>query len=72
MTKKFRPITPGQRELVLESHADLTKGAKPRKNLCSLRKTAQVDGTTMDILLPHRGGGHKRVYRSVDFQRDKV
>lgn len=72
MTRKFRPITPSQRELVLESHADLTKGAKPTKSLL-LRKT-RTNGRNHHghITCRHRGGGVKRFYRIVDFKRDKI
>ncbi len=72
MTKKFRPVTPGQRELVLEGHADLTKKAKPVKAL--LLKKSRTNGRNHHghITCRHRGGGHKRGYRIIDFKRDKV
>src|SRR5579883_2792394 len=71
MTKKFRPVTPGQRELILESHADLTKGRKPQKSL--LVKKVRTNGRNHHghITCRHRGGGSKRFYRMVDFRRDK-
>jgi len=72
MTKKFRPTTPGQRELVLESHADLTKKVRPAKSL--LVKKMRTNGRNHHghITCRHRGGGHKKFYRVIDFKRDKV
>src|SRR5271167_263029 len=72
MTKKFRPITPGQRELILESHAGLTKGAKPVKSLLVKKDRTNGRNHHGHITCRHRGGGHKRFYRVVDFKRDKV
>ena len=71
MTKVFRPTTPGQRELILESHATLTKHVKPEKTL--LLKKMRTNGRNHHghITCRHRGGGHKRFYRAVDFKRDK-
>lgn len=71
MTKKFRPITPSQRELVLESHADITKRTKPVKAL--LVKKMRTNGRNHHghITCRHRGGGHKRFYRIVDFKRER-
>ncbi len=71
MTKKFRPVTPGQRELILESYTSLTKGAVPVKSL--LVKKIKTNGRNHHghITCRHRGGAHKRFYRLVDFKRDK-
>jgi large subunit ribosomal protein L2 len=71
MTKKFRPVTPGQRELILESHIDITKGVKPERSL--LVKKIRTNGRNHHghITCRHLGGGHKRFYRIVDFARDK-
>src|SRR5690348_2021788 len=71
MTKKFRPVTPGQRELVLESHADLTKGIKPVKSLIVKKNRTNGRNHHGHITCRHRGGGHKRFYRIIDFKRDK-
>jgi large subunit ribosomal protein L2 len=71
MTKKFRPITPSQRELVLESHTDLTKGAKPIKALLVKKNRTGGRNHHGHITTRHMGGGHKKFYRVVDFQRDK-
>src|SRR5579863_3678238 len=72
MTQKFRPITPSQRELVLESHADLTKGAKPVKALLVKKNRTGGRNHHGHITCRHMGGGHKMFYRLIDFQRDKI
>lgn len=71
MTKKFRPITPSQRELVLESHGQLTKGAKPEKSLLLVKQRSGGRNHHGRITTRHIGGGHKRFYRVIDFRRDK-
>jgi large subunit ribosomal protein L2 len=79
MTRKFRPITPSQRRLVLTSHDELTRATTttrarvaPQKNL--LVKKTRINGRNHHghITCRHRGGGHKRFYRLVDFKRDKL
>ena len=72
MTKKFRPVTPSQRELVLESRKELTKAALPHKPL--LVKKVRTNGRNHHghITCRHKGGGHKRFYRVIDFVRDKI
>jgi large subunit ribosomal protein L2 len=77
MTKKFRPITPSQRQLVLPSHADLTRleGVRatvaPLKSLLTPKKRTGGRNNTGRITCRHHGGGHKKFYRIVDFKRDK-
>ncbi len=72
MTKEFRPTTPGQRELVLESRASLTKGVKPEKSLLVKKKRMNGRNHHGHITCRHLGGGHKRFYRAIDFKRDKI
>lgn len=79
MLRKFNPITPGQRQLVLPRHEALTRvepGAravvKPHKPLLSPKKrTSGRCKVTGRITCRHRGGGHKRHLRKVDFRREK-
>ncbi|NGX39634.1 MAG: 50S ribosomal protein L2 [Chlamydiae bacterium] len=75
MTKKFRPTTPGQRWLVLPSNDQLTrdgkKTQKPLKALLKIKKRTNGRNHHGHITCRHRGGGHKRFYRLVDFRRDK-
>src|SRR3989339_595246 len=79
MTKKFRPITAGQRHLVLNSTDELTRGigtskrGKPEPEKSLLVKKTATSGRNHHghITCRHKGRGHKRAYRLVDFKRDK-
>jgi large subunit ribosomal protein L2 len=68
--KTFKPTTPSQRQLVLVDRSHLWKG-KPVKALTEgLSKTGGRNNTGR-VSMWHRGGGHKRTYRVVDFKRTK-
>jgi len=68
--KTRKPTTPGQRGLVLQTTDDITT-RKPKKSLLRpLKKTGGRNGQGR-ITVRHRGGGHKRRYRVIDFKRDK-
>lgn len=69
--KKYKPTTPSQRGLVQVDRSDLWSG-KPFKSLTSgLKKTGGRNNTGRTTAW-HRGGGHKRTYRHVDFRRNKI
>jgi large subunit ribosomal protein L2 len=69
--KKYKPMTPGQRQLVLVDRSHLWKG-KPVKALTEgLTKTGGRNNHGR-VSMWHRGGGHKRAYRMVDFKRGKL
>ena len=68
--KTYKPTSPGRRGMSVSTFEEITK-TKPEKSLLvSLRKKAgrNVRGK---ITVRHRGGGHKRRYRLIDFRRDK-
>ena len=68
--KKYKPSTPGKRWANLPDFAELTKGY-PEKSLTeTLNKTGGRNNRGR-ITTRHVGGGHKRLYRIVDFKRDK-
>lgn len=69
--KKYKPITPGRRGATVSDFAELTPGAKPEKSL--LRPVVKTGGRNNQgkITARHRGGGHKRRYRLIDFRRNK-
>ena len=67
--KTRKPITPGQRGLVLQSTDDITE-RKPRKNLVRPLKKTGGRNSSGRVTVRHRGGGHKRRYRMIDFKRD--
>lgn len=72
MTKKFRPVTPSQRKLVLPGMEELTPGkAKKIKSLFQAKKRISGRNNQGHITCRHKGGAHKRKFRIIDFKRDK-
>ncbi len=69
--RKYKPTSAGRRDASVCDFKDLTKGAKPEKSL--LRPMVKKAGRNNQgkITARHRGGGHKRRYRVIDFKRDK-
>ena len=68
--RKLKPMTPGTRWMSVPTFDEITK-SKPEKSLIEpLRKTGGRNNTGR-ITSRHRGGGHKRFYRIIDFKRDK-
>jgi len=53
-------------------NSELTKGAKPEKNLTKGQKERAGRDSFGRISVRHKGGGHKRKYRDIDFKRDKI
>jgi large subunit ribosomal protein L2 len=53
-------------------YKDLTKGVKPEKSLTSGRPEKAGRDSRGRISVWHKGGGHKRRYRTIDFKRDKI
>ena len=68
--KQFRPMTPSQRQLVLVDHSLLHKG-KPVKSLTVGLNKSGGRNSQGRMTARHRGGGHKRRYRIIDFKRRK-
>ncbi len=69
--RQYKPTSPGRRGATVSDFAELTKGAKPEKSLMRpVRKTGGRNNQGK-ITVRHRGGGHKRMYRVIDFRRDK-
>jgi len=69
--KTYRPITPGLRHRTTNPYEDLS-GDRPYKPLIvSLPKSGGRDSRG-HLSIRHRGGGHKKLYRIVDFKRDKI
>jgi large subunit ribosomal protein L2 len=68
--KTFKPITPGQRFKTVSDFAQITK-SKPEKALVESLKKSGGRNNTGRITSWHRGGGHKRKYRIIDFRRNK-
>jgi large subunit ribosomal protein L2 len=66
--KKYKPTTPGQRQLVLVDRSGLHKGA-PVKSLTEGKPATGGRNNNGRITSRFRGGGHKKSYRVVDFKR---
>ncbi len=68
--KKYKPVTPGRRGMTGYSFEEITKTEPERALLKPLRKSG---GRNMygRVTVRHRGGGHRRHIRIVDFKRDK-
>jgi large subunit ribosomal protein L2 len=69
--KKFKPITPGRRFMTVSDFKEITH-SKPEKSLIKPLKNTGGRCNTGRITARHRGGGHKRAYRVIDFRRDKI
>ncbi|MFH2137780.1 MAG: 50S ribosomal protein L2 [Candidatus Omnitrophota bacterium] len=68
--KRYKPITPGQRWKTSSDFAEITKD-KPEKSLTVALKKSGGRNSNGRITVRHRGGGHKRRYRIIDFKRNK-
>lgn len=72
MPKKFKPTTPGRRQMSVADFSGLTK-KKPEKSLIVRLKKNSGRNNTGRITCRHRGGGTTRQYRLIDFKQvDKL
>ena len=69
--KKYKPTTAGQRQLVLVDRSELHKGSPVKALTEGLSKSGGRNNLGR-ITAYHRGGGHKRTYRIIDFKRRKL
>ena len=69
-TRSFRPYTPGNRTCTISDFAGITR-SEPEKSLTYSKHRAKGRNNRGVITSRRRGGGHKRLYRSIDFHRDK-
>jgi large subunit ribosomal protein L2 len=68
--RSYRPNTPGTRQASVSDFAEITK-SKPEKSLTTHRHNPKGRNNRGVITSRHRGGGHKQLYRIIDFRRDK-
>jgi large subunit ribosomal protein L2 len=68
--RSFRPYTPGVRQATVSDFSEITKD-KPEKSLVRHKHNPKGRNNRGVITSRHRGGGHKRLYRIIDFRRDK-
>jgi len=66
----FKPNTPGTRNRGVSSFNEITK-SKPEKNLTVPNHRVRGRNNQGRITIRHRGGGHKKLYRLIDFKRNK-
>jgi large subunit ribosomal protein L2 len=69
--KEYKPTSPGRRDTIADDYKDITKG-KPEKSLLAPLSKKGGRNNRGRVTVRHRGGGHKRRYRVVDFKRDKA
>ena len=69
--KEFKPYTPGRRAMSSQSFDEVTK-SEPERALTTALKKAGGRNNLGRITMRHRGGGMKRLYRIIDFKRDKI
>jgi len=70
--KTYKPVTPGMRAWQSLDFSELTPDTKPEKSLTEGRKERAGRDSNGRISVRHKGGGHKRLYRVIDFKRDKI
>lgn len=68
--KIYKPTTPGTRNRGVSTFSEITKG-KPEKKLRQHKHRAKGRNNQGRITVRHRGGGHKKMYRVIDFKRNK-
>jgi large subunit ribosomal protein L2 len=69
-TIKYRPTTPGRRDMTVASFEEITKFT-PEKTLVVIKKKKAGRNNTGRITVRHKGGGNKVKYRIIDFKRQK-
>jgi len=68
--RKLKPVTPGQRHRSVSSFAEITT-SRPEKSLLAPLKSSGGRNNTGKMTVRHIGGGHKRRYRLIDFNRER-
>lgn len=70
-TRKFKPTTPSRRFMSVSDFSEIT-GDKPEKSLLGVRHKTGGRNNLGRLTSRHRGGGHKRRFRIIDFRRNKI
>ena len=66
----YKAYTPGTRNRILSSFDDITTN-KPEKSLVCKNQRSKGRNNKGNITIRHKGGGHKKRYRLIDFKRNK-
>jgi len=68
--KKYKPTTPSRRHMVTSAFETITKST-PERSLLRPKKSTGGRNSSGRLTTRHKGGGHKRRYRLIDFKRNK-
>ncbi|MHB8089954.1 MAG: 50S ribosomal protein L2, partial [Anaerolineaceae bacterium] len=68
--KGFKPTSPGRREMTVSTFEEITTD-KPERSLVEILKKNSGRNNYGKLTVRHQGGGHKRLYRMIDFKRNK-
>jgi large subunit ribosomal protein L2 len=68
----YKPTSAGRRQMSVSDFSDLAKKRPERSLVEGVRKRSGGRGGSGHVTSWHRGGGHKRLYRRIDFRRDKL
>ncbi|MFI3288782.1 MAG: 50S ribosomal protein L2 [Rikenellaceae bacterium] len=68
--RKFKPVTPGTRHKIIGTFSEITTST-PEKSLLSVKKSSGGRNNSGKMTVRYIGGGHKQMYRNVDFKRAK-
>ncbi|MBC7341468.1 MAG: 50S ribosomal protein L2 [Clostridia bacterium] len=68
--KSYKPTSPGRRQMTVSTFEEITK-VRPERSLVAPKKKKAGRNNQGRITVRHRGGGHKKLYRIIDFKRDK-
>jgi large subunit ribosomal protein L2 len=69
--KKYKPTSPGRRGMSVSTFEEITR-SKPEKSLVEPLQKHAGRNNQGRVTTRHRGGGHKRMYRLIDFKRNKI
>ncbi len=70
-TKNYKPTSPGRRDMSVSDFSELTRGRPERSLVEGQLKKSGGRNVYGRVTSWHRGGGHKRRYRKIDFRREK-
>jgi large subunit ribosomal protein L2 len=68
--RKFNPITPGTRHKIIGTFEEIT-ASRPEKSLLAPKKSTGGRNNTGKMTVRYIGGGNKKMYRLIDFKREK-
>ena len=68
--RKYKPTSPGRRQMSVQTFDEITT-SEPYRPLTETLKKSGGRNNTGEVTMWWRGGGHKRLYRIIDFKRDK-